>query len=72
MTTGEFWILLWSLPWYKRIWFAMVDDVIVFLTVWPVWVLIIIMAFYPEISTGFKEGWKQGKKWVKDVTNKNI
>lgn len=72
MTTGEFWDLMWSFPWYKRIWFAIVDDAVVFLTIWWVWVLIILFAFWPEITDGFIKGYREGKKWIKDVTDRNL
>jgi hypothetical protein len=50
MTTGQFWDLMWNLPWYKRLWFAVVDDCIIFLTFWWLWAFLVGWSLYPIIK----------------------
>ena len=50
MTTSEFWNFMWSFPWYKRIWFGIIDDAVIFLTIWWLWAFMVGWALYPIIK----------------------
>ena len=45
MTAGEIIDAIWNLPWYKVLWVAVVDDVIIMLKLWPLWLGLGIICF---------------------------
>jgi hypothetical protein len=41
---GEVLNIIWNMPWYKVIAIAAADDIIVFIKIWPVYILFFVFA----------------------------
>ena len=48
MSLGQCLDAIWNLPWYKVLCVAVVDDVFLFLKLWPLWIAMIVFGTMVE------------------------
>ena len=48
---------IWQLPWYKIVAVAMIDDALVFLKLWPIWLIIIGISLLIKLIAVIIEHW---------------